>query len=99
MAEEKAGNMIREAESAKAHIYDIPGNECEGVLNFINAENAPMQNTSAAKVDEDYMLVASHLDENLRAKILNQEYVDFAKLLKCDRGEDDGGQKMINTCK
>ena len=55
LAEEKVANMICEAEGAKARIYDIRGNDCEGVLNFINAENAPIQNTSAAKVDEDYM--------------------------------------------
>ena len=48
-------------------------------------------------VDNDYLLLASHLDENTRSKIINQEYVDFSKLLRRDRpGEEDTiQQKMV----
>ena len=34
-----------------------------------------------AYYDESYMVMGSHIDENLSKKILNNKYVDFAKLL------------------
>ena len=51
-------------------------------------------------VDDDYMLVASHLDQSIRDKIVNSEYIDSAKFLRRDRsnngGDDDfGQQKMV----
>ena len=49
-------------------------------------------------VDDDYLLVASHLDKTICNKIINQEYVNFSKLLRRDRpgGEDNfGHQKMV----
>ena len=51
---------------------------------------------SISNVDGDYQLVASHLNDGTREKIVNQEYVDFAKLLRRDRlGGEDEHQKMV----
>ena len=45
-------------------------------------------------VDEDYLLVASHVDSLTYSKIIASEYVDFAKLIPRDRvlQEDDGNR-------
>ena len=39
---------------------------------------------AAALVDEDYFMLGGNVDENLRNKILNHEYIDFARLLLKD---------------
>ena len=52
----------------------------------------------AAVVDENYVIIGGHLDENLRNKILNHEYVDFARLLPKDRlqREEDHRMEIVN---
>ena len=49
-------------------------------------------------VDEDYLLVAAHVDEGTQRKIANQEYVDFAKLVPRDRvlSEEDSRLESVN---
>ena len=37
-------------------------------------------------MDEDYQMIDSHLDDNLRDKILKWEYVDFSKLIPKSKG-------------
>ena len=77
--------IIKEAESAKARIADVPGR-------FKTTQN----NLSySAVIDKDYMLVASHLDSSLKEKIINHEYVDFSKLLKKEKWAQDEEQKMV----
>ena len=51
----------------------------------------------SAMVDENFLLVAAHLDETIKKKIVNHEYVDFAKLLSRDRilEEEDGRMQMV----
>ena len=46
-------------------------------------------------MDEDYQLVASHVDEQTRQKIVQGEYVDFVKLIRKDRCTEEEEQKMI----
>ena len=48
-------------------------------------------------VDEHFLLVAAHLDETTRKKIINSEYVDFSKLLQRDRvlEDEDGHMQML----
>ena len=92
--------MIKEAEEAKARIYEVSGNKNNHWSNF-----APWLNLSAIPkvqssiVDEDYRLVAAHVKESIKMNILNHEYVDFAKLLPGrDRslGEDEQVMRLIN---
>ena len=45
--------------------------------------------TSVASMDEDYQMIDSHIDENLKKKIWNLEYVDFSKLLTKGRHDED----------
>ena len=53
---------------------------------------------SSMHVDEQYRLMGTHIDQTLKAKILNFEYVDFARLLPKDRitKEDDHCMELIS---
>ena len=73
--EEKAMDQIRKVEAAKAKMF-LPKGEIAPVdvaFNFI------------AKVDQEYEVVTSHVDEQLQAKIARGEYIDFGKLIPKDR--------------
>ena len=52
----------------------------------------------SAYCDEEYLVIGSHLDENMCKKIINFEYVDFAKLLPRDKiaAEDNQRMQLIN---
>ena len=49
-------------------------------------------------VDEDYTMMCGHIDLSVRNKIVNSEYVDFARLLPKDRviEEDDKRMELVN---
>ena len=71
--------MIRQAEAAKAKIFATPGR------NNIFSNRQDNQVTSpSALVDEGYIQVGAHLDENTISKIGKGEYIDFSKLLPRD---------------
>ena len=99
-AEEISSRMLREAEDSAARVYDVPGNNLE---NYVDNQLTEMRREVqvggiphtelSCLIDEDYMLVANHLDETLKAKIIANQYVDFSKLLNRDRSEDEN-QKM-----
>ena len=52
---------------------------------------------SIAEMDEEYLVVAGHVDETTQGKIIRGEYIDFGKLLPCDRviSEEDGHLKLV----
>ena len=56
------------------------------------------KNLISVMLDEDYLIVGSHVDENTRNKITNGEYIDFAKLIPKDKimSEEDHRMEMIN---
>ena len=76
--------MLREAETAKTRIMDVKGK-------YWTSFNSSL-------IDNDYIVVGSHVDENLRMKVIQGKYVDFAKLIPRDRivAEDDNCMEMIN---
>ena len=86
--------MIREAEAAKVCIAATPG-EFQP-----NHHNVPLTfcRQQAAVVDENYIMVGSHVDENLHNKIVQHEYVDFTRLLPRDRltCEDDHRMELVS---
>ena len=49
-----------------------------------------------ALIDQDYQMIDAHIDEALRKKILNNEYIDFSKLMVNSRSyrDEEGGQRM-----
>ena len=109
-AEARAEQLIKEVEAAKARAYEVSGNGNEvnelrssvidrGIAQIRNdVRQSSKERVGCHDVDDDYLLVASHLDETIRMKIIKQEYVDFSKLLRRDRprGDDDlCHQKMV----
>ena len=85
-AEDCAVKMVQDAEASKARVYDVPGeNQIESRLKQIRMEQQGKHVVNVAhSVDDNYMLVASHVEDVTRAKVLNHQYVDFAKLIKRD---------------
>ena len=94
--EEKTAQRIRETEAAKAALYKLPGESSfqSPIYNF----DLSRDYLHSAMVDEDYLLVAAHVDEGTQRKIANQEYVDFAKLVPRDRvlSEEDSRLELVN---
>ena len=88
--EESAEKLIHEAESKKARKVATPGNDImfEGDIN---------KQFHLVLVDEDYLLVAAHVDSSTFNKIVSGEYVDFAKLLPRDKivQEEDNHLEMV----
>ena len=76
--QERADNLVKEAERAKAKIFNTPGKQFQNV-------NMNKQFVHSMMVDESYMVVGGHLDETTYAKIVAGEYVDFARLIAKDR--------------
>ena len=50
------------------------------------------------KIDDDFLVVAAHVDPTTCDKIVKGEYVDFAKLIPRDRiaSEDNHRMEMVN---
>ena len=82
-----AENFLRRSEAGKADIHKVPGRSPISV-----------QALHSALLDEDYLIVGSHVDEITRRKIGSGEYVDFSKLMPKDRVnlEEDVRMEMIN---
>ena len=85
--EEVAAESIRRAEAKKAQIFPTTGESQSQVEPFI----------SVVKIDQDYQLVGSHIDQTTRDKIARGEYVDFSHLLPKDRilAEEDERLELI----
>ena len=81
--EEKVEKLVKEAEAAKARIYSTPGKIVD-----VNKQ------VHSVLVDEDYLLVASHVDTATFNKIVTGEYVDFVKLIPKDRILVEEEQKL-----
>ena len=86
--EEKAQKMVRDAEAARAQIIDAPGENI----------NVPMSMAHSFLADENFLLVASHLDQATYDKIVQGDYVDFTRLIPKDKVlmEDDQRMQIIN---
>ena len=91
--EEQADCLIREAEHNKARMLDVQG-ESNELSKHIDKGTL----LHSVVVDEGYLTVAAHIDEQLYRKILNFEYIDFSKLLPRDRltAEDDNCLTFVN---
>ena len=87
--EEKHDSMICDAESAKANM--VPKGMSPQLINDTNT-------MSVAQVDENYLLIGAHINQGLRNKIVNFEYIDFSRLLPRDRvtREDDHRMELVS---
>ena len=95
-------DMVREAEAGKARAMATPGNENVQAHifdmspeQFIDAGGLNRQQANV--VDENYMLMGN-VEETLKLKIINNEYVDLARLLPKDRlsREEDHRMELIS---
>ena len=89
---DEGDQIIWEAEANKARLLPNPGNNNSRIVNWQVNQGA------SSSVDDNYLVIGSHVDSNLQAKIVNHEYVDFARLLPKDRisKEDDNRLEIIN---
>ena len=85
----RSEQMLREAEASKAKMLATKGRY--HVNEFENRVHSTM-------VDDEYLMIGAHLDETLIKKIVNHEYVDFAKLLPQERlaHEEDHRMELIS---
>ena len=86
--EEKAERLIREAEAAKTHMYATPGKV------FDSEKIEVYKQFHSAMVEEDYLLVAAHVDSVTLGKIVTGDYVDFAKLIPRDKVLQEDDQRL-----
>ena len=97
---------ICEAEASKARMFATPGNP-DNLVNWsiVNPgcnqpelmQPNPMQQYSSV-VDENYLVIGAHLDIAIQNKIVNNEYVDFSRLIPKDRiaKEEDHRMEIVN---
>ena len=72
-AEDRAQELICDAENLRAKMYDLPGKQIAH------------SSVSISRIDEDYQMVDSHVDAVTRAKIANFEFIEFSILLPRNR--------------
>ena len=80
--EERADDMIKEAEKSRTHMYELSGKETSAVAH-LSKSKPPL---SVQAIDEDYQMLDPHVDEATKDKIRNFEYIDFARLLPRNKG-------------
>ena len=68
---EKADDYIRDAEHSHARMMEVEGKELTQADNSFNV----------SLIDNDYQMIDAHLDESIRKKIWNYEFIDFGELL------------------
>ena len=83
-------------------MFTTPGNEFNDLIvnQFLNNVRAqqPKGNQHSALVDENYIIVGVHLDKGIIERIINCQYVDFARLLPRDKitVEEDHRMELVN---
>ena len=84
--------MTREAEMSKARLLPTRGNSNLPVDEFV------IQDSYSSVADENYLVIGGNLDQSLKQKIINHEYIDFACLLPKGRlaMEQDTRMELIN---
>ena len=74
--EQRGLQMVREAESARGILYPSPGKE--------NGNPAAVAASQIENIYNEYMVIGAHVDQVLQEKIVNFEYIYFARLLPKD---------------
>ena len=105
----RAEKIVKEAEASRAKILMSQGKDQANLAQqqSIVDEAGVLRSTPVipikdylltALMDEDYLVVGGHVDEATRIKILEGDYVDFARLLPRDRlsVEEDHRMEIIN---
>ena len=93
--QQQAEHLIQDANRNKARMNQITGMES---LTISTPGLDRMMLLHCVVVDDGYLTVAAHVDNSLRHKILNFEYIDFARLLPRDQinAEEDNRLTFMN---
>ena len=77
--------IVKDMELSEARVYDVPGNHSNS--DFIHS----------MMVHQNYFSVALHVDCATKTKIIEGQYVDFAKLIPKDRviAEEDNWVQLV----
>ena len=104
MVKDKGDDALKEAEAAKARMYATPGEETSDMVDrFLNdfrfkqLDRQQCTNHPSALVDENYLVMGSHLDQTMIDKIVSGQYINFARLLPKDKaGNDDNRMEIVS---
>ena len=85
--------MLRKSENRKTKIFPKPGKQIDDMIALMQDGNKSF----SAQMDEDYLVVGGHVDENMKGKIIRGEYVDFSKLIPRDKilVEEDNRMELV----
>ena len=89
--------MIKQAELSKARVYEVPGKQNLQTSHALLPMNVMNDYIHSAMVDENFLIVAAHIDDSTWRKIISCKYVDFSKLIPRDKilEEEDGCVQML----
>ena len=73
---EQAAALVTDAEKSRARMLGV-----SGMPLLINQGVTETKAINVVAMDEDYQMIDAHLDETIKCKIVNYEYVDFSKLI------------------
>ena len=82
--------MIRGVKAAKIKVLDVPGKVHNSVDKLVETKEF----AQTALMNESFMMVAAHIDNSLRKRIENGEYVDFSRLLPRDRISEEQNNRL-----
>ena len=94
--------MVRQAERSRARIFDVPGKVAPTEYSQFQHDLGKLLSSQelihSVMVDEDYLVVGTHVDDQTKHKIILGEYVDFSRLIPKNRiiSEEDNRMEMIN---
>ena len=86
-------DLVRVAEASKARIYEVPG-KLQTIEKYLEWPDL----FHSVLVDEDYLVVGTHVDEATKRKIITGDYVDFSKLIPRNKvsAEDNHRMEIVN---
>ena len=91
--QEKADEMVRDAERSRARVFDLGGNNTNCVnLGMGGGNPASAAGKDLMAMDNDYQMLDSHIDDAMKKKIWALEYIDFSKLLVKNRASREEDQ-------
>ena len=98
IAEERTKELLRKAENSKANMLQVPGRESLD-SNYDNVIFSSSDLFHSVVVDEDYSAIGKHIDEGLRKRIQEGEFVDFARLIPRDQvlALNDNRIELVNN--
>ena len=98
IANDRADQLVRQAEASKARILDVPGKLVGHSIDIDSQIDNASDRVRSVDVDEDYLVVGNYVDDTTRERIENGEYVDFSRLLPRDRlqVQEDNRMEIVN---